>query len=68
MRISGSFRVGDIRHSIADSGRIHALGWAPTTTFAEGVRRFAEWVREQPADADVCERSLVELAARRLFK
>ncbi|MDL5352761.1 NAD-dependent epimerase/dehydratase family protein [Microbacterium sp. zg-YB36] len=69
MRISGTYRAGDIRHSIADSGRIHrALGWMPTTTFAAGVRLFAEWVRDQPADPDGYERSLVEMSARGLFK
>lgn len=68
MRVSGSFRAGDIRHSIADTTRLRALGWTPGTRFAEGLQRFADWVRERPADAAGYERSLAELSSRSLFK
>ena len=68
MRVSGSFRAGDIRHSIADTTRLRALGWAAATSFAEGLRQFAAWVEEQPADAAGYERSLAELSSRSLFK
>ncbi len=68
MRVSGSFRAGDIRHGIADTTRMRGLGWVPQTTFSEGLHRFADWVREQPADAGAYERSIAELSSRRLFK
>jgi dTDP-L-rhamnose 4-epimerase len=46
--ITGHFRRGDIRHNFADTDRAHRLlGFVPRRSFAEGIARFADWVREQ---------------------
>lgn len=38
------FRVGDIRHSVADVSRIrHSLGYTPTHTIPEGIREAISW-------------------------
>lgn len=68
IRVSGRFRRGDIRHSVADLRRINALGWTPRVGFAEGVRAFVDWVRDQPAVDGGYERSLREMAARGVFQ
>ena len=48
LRISGDFRPGDIRHAVADVTRIGAaLGWRAQVPFEEGLRRLAEWSRDQ---------------------
>lgn len=42
---------GDVQNTAADltkSGRV--LGYAPQTSFSEGMRRFAEWFRSRNAD------------------
>jgi len=40
-------RVGDVRHSLADISRAQAaLGYGPTVTFQEGLRRTVEWYKE----------------------
>ncbi|UUN30339.1 NAD(P)-dependent oxidoreductase [Streptomyces sp. FIT100] len=40
--VTGEFRLGDVRHITADSGRLRAeLGWKPEVGFAEGMREFA---------------------------
>ncbi|MFI5809127.1 NAD-dependent epimerase/dehydratase family protein [Streptomyces sp. NPDC051561] len=40
--VTGEFRLGDVRHITADSGRLRAdLGWRPTTDFAAGMAEFA---------------------------
>ena len=54
--IAGKARVGDIRHCIADIGRIRdELGYAPTRDFSEGLAELAEWVARQEAQDRVAE-------------
>ncbi|MCF3121078.1 NAD-dependent epimerase/dehydratase family protein [Streptomyces arenae] len=41
--VTGEYRLGDVRHVTADSGRLRAeLGWRPGVGFAEGMAEFAE--------------------------
>lgn len=68
-RISGNYRLGDIRHNVADMTRLReVLGFTPSVSFAEGVRAFAAWVLTEPAQSDAYQRSLDEMAARNLLK
>ena len=40
--VTGEYRLGDVRHITADSGRLRAgLGWKAEVAFAEGMREFA---------------------------
>jgi len=42
----GPSRAGDVRHSRADIGKAREiLGYHPTVSFAEGLRRSVEWYR-----------------------
>jgi dTDP-L-rhamnose 4-epimerase len=68
VRISGQFRVGDIRHNVAALDRIRALGWSPRVPFLEGVSAFAEWVLRQPSADGGYESSLGELTSRGLLR
>lgn len=69
MRVSGNFRVGDIRHNVADIGKIaSALGFTPQVGFAAGIGRFAAWVGGQQVKADGYERSIEEMKAKGLYK
>jgi dTDP-L-rhamnose 4-epimerase len=44
IRFSGKYRLGDIRHAVADTALIeHALNYRPDTTFPEGLRNFVNW-------------------------
>ncbi|MFE7846072.1 NAD-dependent epimerase/dehydratase family protein [Microbacterium sp. NPDC057407] len=68
-RISGNYRLGDIRHNIADTSRLReVLGYSPAIGFQEGVTRFVEWVLSEPVEGDSYQRSLDEMAARNLLK
>lgn len=68
-RVSGNFRSGDIRHNVADISRARdELGFSPAVTFETGVQRFVEWVLSEPLQDDAYERSLDEMAARRLLR
>jgi dTDP-L-rhamnose 4-epimerase len=68
-RVSGNYRLGDIRHNVADTSRLRdILGYEPKVAFADGVRRFAEWVLTEPVEGDTYQRSLDEMAVRNLLK
>nr|WP_314843641.1 NAD-dependent epimerase/dehydratase family protein [uncultured Microbacterium sp.] len=68
-RISGNYRLGDIRHNVADTRRLEeVLGFSPKTDFREGVRTFVEWVLTEPIEEDGYQRSLDEMSKRNLLK
>ncbi|MDY0908996.1 NAD-dependent epimerase/dehydratase family protein [Microbacterium sp. CFBP9034] len=68
-RITGNYRLGDIRHNIADTSRLRdILEFTPATTFRDGVARFVEWVLTEPVEGDTYQRSLDEMASRNLLK
>lgn len=68
-RVSGNYRLGDIRHNIADTSALReVLGFHPATPFAQGVEAFVEWVRTEPVEGDSYQRSLDEMASRNLLK
>jgi dTDP-L-rhamnose 4-epimerase len=68
-RISGNYRLGDIRHNVADTTRLREiLGFTPAVGFRDGVARFVEWVLTQPVEGDTYQRSLDEMASRNLLK
>lgn len=67
--VSGQFRVGDIRHNVADLTKVRAvLGFEPSVALEEGLRCFIEWVKREDIQLDGYESSLAELRTRGLFK
>ena len=69
IEISGQFRVGDIRHNVADLTKVRAsLGFEPLVGIEEGLRRFIVWVKSEQVQADRYDDSLKELSAKGLFK
>lgn len=67
--VGGQFRVGDVRHAVADIRRAgEAFGFRPTVEFAEGIRRLLPWVREQSPVRDRSAATAREMAARGLLK
>jgi dTDP-L-rhamnose 4-epimerase len=69
IRVSGAFRIGDIRHNIADVRQVEeVLGFRATVPFRQGLSNFLGWASEQdPEDKAAYERSVKELAARGLM-
>lgn len=69
VKITGDFRLGDIRHNFADISRIAALtGYSPKWLFEDGLRNFLTWAeRYTPAETGFA-RSLSELQARGLMR
>lgn len=69
VEVTGAFRVGDIRHNVADLEKARRLlGFVPEVDFATGIGRFVDWVRTQPVQADGYERSLDELRSKGLMR
>lgn len=68
VRVTAEYRVGDIRHNVADIRRLsELLHCAPQVSLPVGLRRFAAWVLTQPLPEDLLGRANDELRARRLM-
>jgi dTDP-L-rhamnose 4-epimerase len=71
-RVSGQFRLGDIRHAVADVSRLQKeLGPQNFTGLREGVAQFVRWVQNEGTSADANERfdqSLAEMAKAGLLR
>jgi len=64
--ICGKYRVGDIRHCVADISRARdVLGYEPSVSIEEGMIELADWLQNQAAEDRVAEASR-ELALRGL--
>jgi len=69
VEVSGNFRLGDIRHNFADISKARKLlGYEPKWNFARGIRKFVEWVEQQPVQEDNYESSIEEMKNKGLFK
>ena len=69
VEVSGQFRIGDIRHNVADLSSVRAqLGFDPKTSFEKGVTHFVSWVQGEKVQHDHYEGSLAQLRAKGLFK
>lgn len=68
VRVTGEYRLGDIRHNWADISRLkRLLGYEPRVTLDAGLRRFAAWVSEQPLPEDQLDQANAELKQRNLM-
>lgn len=68
-RISGNYRLGDIRHNVADTSKLRdVLGFTPSVAFDDGVKEFVDWVLTEPVEDDTYQKSLDEMASRNLLK
>ncbi|MBS1755494.1 MAG: NAD-dependent epimerase/dehydratase family protein [Bacteroidetes bacterium] len=69
LKITGNYRLGDIRHNYADISKIKSiLGFIPLVHFEEGIRQFADWVKQQEVNASGYELSLEEMRSKGLLK
>ncbi|HZY39324.1 MAG TPA: NAD-dependent epimerase/dehydratase family protein [Mucilaginibacter sp.] len=69
VKISGNYRLGDIRHNFADLTKIKkTLGFEPRVSFKEGIRKFCDWVNTQQIQDDKYSQSIAEMKQKGLFK
>ncbi len=69
IKVTGAFRMGDIRHNIADMSSFdQVLGKLAPTPFNVGLKHFLDWASAQPAeDKSAYLRSVSELSERGLM-
>jgi dTDP-L-rhamnose 4-epimerase len=66
--VTGAFRQGDVRHSLADIERIrNVLKYEPRLKFSQGVTHFLAWVASQSPRAAGYEESLQEMRNRGFY-
>lgn len=68
IRVTGEFRVGDIRHNVADiSAAQSLLGFTPAVQFEDGIRQFLDWAAGEPDQGHGYQDSLAEMKQRGLM-
>lgn len=69
VNISGNYRLGDIRHNYANLSKIEKLlGYKPSISFKDGLRKFCKWVDLQEIQEDKYQQSIDEMKAKGLYK
>jgi len=69
IKITGNYRIGDIRHNVADLKKVKKVfGFEPKFFFEEGLAKFVEWVKTEKIQIDSYENSLKELKLKGLLK
>lgn len=69
IKISGNYRLGDIRDNYADLTKIRTkLGFKPKINFEVGIAKFTKWVDEQDIMEDKYGKSIEEMRQRGLYK
>lgn len=69
IKISGNYRLGDIRHNFADISLARKiLGFKPKWSFPDGISEFTKWVNEQEIYEDKYENSIIEMQKKGLYK
>lgn len=69
IKVTGAYRLGDIRHNVADVTRLETvLGMRPATAFADGLHAFLSWAQGQAVhDTGAYGRSVEELREHNLL-
>jgi dTDP-L-rhamnose 4-epimerase len=68
IRVTGDYRIGDIRHNVADITKLKTrLGFTPSVSLDQGLSRFADWVLKQPLPEDLLGKANEELRVRKLM-
>src|SRR4030095_1854843 len=69
INITGNYRIGDIRHNIADLAKIKKqLAFEPEFSFNAGIKEFSKWVLDQEISSDQYDESIREMSSKGLLK
>ena len=69
IKISGNYRIGDIRHNVADLKKAKKIfDFEPQFFFEDGLAKFVKWVKNEEIQIDSYENSLKELKLKGLLK
>ena len=62
--MSGSYRVGDVRHTIGDLTRLRALGWEPSTDLRRTWRAYWEWLQNLDLPSGIVDEAFARMRAQ----
>lgn len=69
LQVTGNYRLGDIRHNFADISKItRLLGFKPSVSFADGLKKFTDWVNNQSIQTSRFDESVKEMKEKGLMK
>lgn len=69
LQVSGNYRLGDIRHNYADTGKIERLlSFKPEYDFETGLKQFTSWVNKQEVQQSKYDESITEMRSKGLLK
>ena len=69
IKVSGNYRLGDIRHNKADISKIKKLlVFSPKVSFEDGLKQFVDWVKNQEVNSDKYEQSINEMKDKGLMR
>jgi len=69
VKITGNFRLGDIRDNFADISKAQKLlGFVPNVNFKKGISNFVDWVNRQDIQKDNFQASIEEMKRKGLYK
>ena len=69
IEVTGQYRIGDIRHNYADLSKAKEdLSFSPNVAIEDGLKKFLDWVTEQPIPELGFKSSLDELSKIGLLK
>jgi dTDP-L-rhamnose 4-epimerase len=69
VKVTGTYRLGDIRHNYADISKIEKLlGFKPSVSFKEGLEKFTNWVNGQQITESRYDESIQEMKEKGLMK
>ena len=67
IKVTGQYRIGDIRHCFADLAKItRYLGFTSKMSLEDGLKGFCSWASTQPAHIDESAKASAELKRRNL--
>ncbi len=69
VKITGNYRLGDIRDNYADNSKIgKLLGYKAKIDFKKGISNFVDWVNTQDIQKDNYQQSIDEMKKKGLYK
>ena len=69
IKVTGNYRVGDIRHSYADLSKVsNELGFKPRTDLFSGLNKFILWANKQNMTENSYDKSIEELKEKGFYK
>jgi dTDP-L-rhamnose 4-epimerase len=69
VKITGNYRLGDIRDNYADNSKIEKLlGYKAKVSFKQGISNFVDWVNTQSVQKDNYQQSIDEMKKKGLYK